>query len=97
MFQKRHYTKLAILMCFILPGSRPFYSAITYSLFLPCSLLAGYLYATVSYVGLLHATWCVNSVCHRFGSRPWNKDILPADNYLVSILTNGEGFHNWHH
>lgn len=68
-----------------------------YSYVLPCGFLAGYLYATINYVGLLHATWCVNSICHMFGSRPWNKNILPADNPLVSVLTIGEGWHNWHH
>jgi len=32
-----------------------------------------------------------------FGTRPWNKNILPADNFWVSIVTLGEGWHNWHH
>jgi stearoyl-CoA desaturase (delta-9 desaturase) len=53
--------------------------------------------ANMPYITLLHATWCVNSVCHRFGTRPWNKTIAPADNVWVSLVTNGEGYHNWHH
>ena len=40
---------------------------------------------------------CVNSVCHIWGSRPHNKNIEPRDNLFVSILTLGEGWHNWHH
>jgi stearoyl-CoA desaturase (delta-9 desaturase) len=45
----------------------------------------------------LNGTWCVNSVCHMFGTRPWNKSIEPADNFFVSLITMGEGWHNWHH
>ena len=51
----------------------------------------------VTYTITLNATWCVNSVCHMFGSRPYNKNIEPADNYFVSLITHGEGYHNWHH
>jgi stearoyl-CoA desaturase (delta-9 desaturase) len=32
-----------------------------------------------------------------FGSRPYNKDILPTENLFVSLITMGEGWHNWHH
>ena len=32
-----------------------------------------------------------------YGTRPWNPKILPTDNYFVSIITLGEGWHNWHH
>ena len=53
--------------------------------------------ANMPYITLLHSTWCVNSICHKFGSRPWNKNIAPTDNIWVSLLTNGEGYHNWHH
>ncbi len=32
-----------------------------------------------------------------FGSRKWNPKIEPADNFFVSVITAGEGWHNWHH
>jgi stearoyl-CoA desaturase (Delta-9 desaturase) len=32
-----------------------------------------------------------------FGSRRWNPNIEPRDNYFVSFITHGEGYHNWHH
>lgn len=32
-----------------------------------------------------------------FGTRPFNKDILPSDNWFVSIIALGEGWHNFHH
>lgn len=45
--------------------------------------------ANIPYITSLHATWCVNSICHMFGVRPWNKNILPADNVWVALITNG--------
>lgn len=56
-------------------------------------LTAGYL----RYIIMLHGTWAVNSVCHMFGTRPYNADILPTENWFVSLLVCGEGWHNWHH
>ena len=49
------------------------------------------------YVFVLHATWCVNSIAHFYGQRPYNEKINPSENVLVSIMTGGEGYHNWHH
>lgn len=54
-------------------------------------LVLGY----TKYIITLNATWCVNSVCHMFGTRPYNKNILPADNLFVALVTMGEGWHNW--
>jgi stearoyl-CoA desaturase (delta-9 desaturase) len=45
----------------------------------------------------LQCTWTVNSLAHYTGTREFNKDIKPANNWLVSILTIGEGWHNYHH
>ena len=48
-------------------------------------------------VALWHFTWCVNSVCHLFGSRP-NKNRDESGNvWWVGLLTLGEGWHNNHH
>eukprot|EP00922_Rhytidocystis_sp_ex-Travisia-forbesii_P020382 GHVS01029993.1.p1 GENE.GHVS01029993.1~~GHVS01029993.1.p1 ORF type:complete len:602 (-),score=28.95 GHVS01029993.1:258-2063(-) len=45
----------------------------------------------------LHATWCVNSVAHLWGMRPYNASIPPRENWLTTLVANGEGWHNWHH
>lgn len=45
----------------------------------------------------LNSTWLVNSAAHMFGSRPYDKNLNPAENMTVSGLTLGEGFHNYHH
>jgi stearoyl-CoA desaturase (delta-9 desaturase) len=44
-----------------------------------------------------HAAWCVGSVCHVFGSRPFRTRDRSANNYPVAILTFGEGLQNNHH
>ena len=44
-----------------------------------------------------HLTWCINSVCHVWGSQPY-KDIDEArNNPVLGIIAFGEGWHNNHH
>lgn len=45
----------------------------------------------------LNGTWSVNSAAHLFGTRPFDKHILPAENWMVSFCSVGEGWHNYHH
>ncbi|TKB51864.1 acyl-CoA desaturase [Ferrimonas aestuarii] len=51
----------------------------------------------VSTLALLHATLGVNSLCHRFGSRRYDTDDMSRNNWVVALLTLGEGWHNNHH
>lgn len=44
-----------------------------------------------------HVTWCVNSVCHLWGSRPYASGDESRNNALVGVLALGEGWHNNHH
>jgi len=44
-----------------------------------------------------HVTWCVNSVCHLWGSRPYDSGDESRNNALLGILAMGEGWHNTHH
>jgi len=44
-----------------------------------------------------HVTWSVNSVCHTWGSRPYETTDRSHNNWLVGILGMGEGYHNNHH
>jgi stearoyl-CoA desaturase (delta-9 desaturase) len=45
----------------------------------------------------LHATWAVNSVTHMWGYRNFNTQDDSRNNWLVAIVSNGEGWHNNHH
>lgn len=44
-----------------------------------------------------HTTWFINSLAHMWGDKPFSKELTAVDNYFLSILTFGEGYHNYHH
>lgn len=44
-----------------------------------------------------HATFCINSLAHAWGSQPYSDTNSSKDNGLVALLTYGEGYHNFHH
>lgn len=51
----------------------------------------------VSTVVLFHATFTINSFAHRFGTRRYATDDHSRNNWLLAIITLGEGWHNNHH
>lgn len=46
---------------------------------------------------LHHFTWFINSLAHTWGDKPFCQEQSAVDNYFLSILTFGEGYHNYHH
>jgi stearoyl-CoA desaturase (delta-9 desaturase) len=58
-----------------------------------CFLLAG--------VGrtffVLNSTFCINSICHLWGRQTHGESNSSRDSWWVSLLTFGEGYHNYHH
>jgi stearoyl-CoA desaturase (delta-9 desaturase) len=44
-----------------------------------------------------HCTWCINSLAHLWGARNFSKEQTAVDNYIISMITFGEGYHNYHH
>ncbi|XP_030559244.1 acyl-CoA Delta(11) desaturase-like [Drosophila novamexicana] len=91
MFQLKHYFVLMPLACFILPTIIP----------MICwneSLLCSWFVATMfRWCFQLNMTWLVNSAAHKFGGRPYDKNINPSQSPYVSAFTFGEGWHNYHH
>ncbi len=51
----------------------------------------------ISTVVLLHATVTINSLAHRFGSRRYDTRDDSRNNWLLAVITFGEGWHNNHH
>ena len=51
----------------------------------------------ISTVVLFHATVTINSLSHRFGSRRFETADDSRNNFLLALLTFGEGWHNNHH
>lgn len=65
-------------------------------------LLNDYLGALVMAVGLRlfllhHFTWFINSLAHTWGDKPFSQEHSAVNNYIISLLTFGEGYHNYHH
>ncbi len=46
---------------------------------------------------VLNSTFCINSVCHLWGNQPHSQADSSRDSWVVSLLTFGEGYHNYHH
>lgn len=46
---------------------------------------------------LLHATWSVNSFAHIGGNKPYKQILQASESPIVSLVTFGEGWHNFHH
>ena len=44
-----------------------------------------------------HVTWSVNSICHIWGSQPYDSHDESRNNAIVGVLALGEGWHNNHH
>jgi len=60
---------------------------------LGCFLLAG----VARMFLVLNSTFLINSVCHLWGDQPHTKMDSSRDSWIVSLVTFGEGYHNYHH
>jgi stearoyl-CoA desaturase (delta-9 desaturase) len=60
--------------------------------------LLGLLWGGLARVFLVHhVTWSVNSVCHLWGGRPYRTGDHSRNNFVVGVISMGEGWHNNHH
>jgi stearoyl-CoA desaturase (delta-9 desaturase) len=60
--------------------------------------LLGFLWGGLVRVFLVHhVTWSINSVCHLWGTRPFDSEDHSRNNLLFGIFALGEGWHNNHH
>lgn len=60
---------------------------------LGCFLLAG----VARLFLVLNSTFCINSICHLWGTQPYSQSNTSRDSWWVSLITLGEGYHNYHH
>jgi stearoyl-CoA desaturase (delta-9 desaturase) len=57
-----------------------------------------FLWAGLARIFLLHhVTWSVNSICHFYGRRPFETTDESTNNWLLSLISFGESWHNNHH
>ncbi len=60
--------------------------------------LMGFIWGGLLRVFLVHhVSWSVNSICHLWGSQPFNTHDYSRNNSIFGILALGEGWHNTHH
>ncbi|XP_031334923.1 acyl-CoA Delta(11) desaturase-like isoform X2 [Photinus pyralis] len=90
-FHVKHFSILKMMLAFIIPSIVPpllfgedwFWSIVAICVYRYCCSL--------------NFTWFVNSAAHLWGYKPYDKKINPSENLGVSIVTMGEGWHNYHH
>jgi stearoyl-CoA desaturase (Delta-9 desaturase) len=58
------------------------------------ALFGGFFLSTVL---LYHGTFVINSLTHVWGSRRYVTSDTSRNNFLLALITNGEGWHNNHH
>lgn len=87
--QEAYYLPLAIFAAFLLP----MLLASAWGDPWGGLLVGGVLRLVIQY----NTTWAINSLAHTFGSRRYSKIISAGDNFIVALLTFGEGWHNFHH
>lgn len=46
---------------------------------------------------VLNSTFCINSICHMWGAQPNGTANSSRDSWWISLITFGEGYHNYHH
>ncbi|KAL1123636.1 hypothetical protein AAG570_002712 [Ranatra chinensis] len=91
MFQKDHYKKLYFLFAFLVPVLVPI---VCWDETVFNSVMVAFFARAII---TINGTWMVNSWAHKFGTRPFTRDILPTDTHLVALIALGEGWHNYHH
>ncbi len=91
-WQHEYYVPIAIGMAFAVPA------AIGWAWGGPVAALGAFLIAGVVRVVVVHhMTFCINSLCHWIGDRPYSSDCTARDSVLMAVCTFGEGYHNFHH
>ncbi len=61
-------------------------------------VLLGFFWGGLVRVFLVHhITWSINSVCHIWGSQPFDNHDYSKNNVIFGVLALGEGWHNNHH
>jgi stearoyl-CoA desaturase (delta-9 desaturase) len=84
---------MIVIATLLLPGLIGF--ALTQS---PVGALTAFLWGSLVRVFMLHhITWSINSICHFYGKRPFVTTDYSTNNWVLSLISFGESWHNNHH
>ncbi len=92
MLQHRYIHLIAFTVSFVLPTTIGFLWN-GWACALGAFLIAG----VARVVVVQHCTFCINSLCHYFGDRPYSERCSARDSWVMALVTFGEGYHNYHH
>jgi stearoyl-CoA desaturase (delta-9 desaturase) len=60
--------------------------------------VTAFLWGSLARIFMLHhVTWSINSICHYYGDRPFRTPDESTNNWLLSLVSFGESWHNNHH
>jgi stearoyl-CoA desaturase (delta-9 desaturase) len=60
--------------------------------------LSAFFWASVVRIGVLHhVTWSINSICHAWGTRPFEPRDRAVNVWWLAAISGGESWHNLHH
>lgn len=92
MWQHRHWLSLGLFVGFVIP------TLIGFAFGGWVGALGGFLFGGVlRTVCVQHCTFCINSLCHSIGTRPYSTKCSARDSWIMALVTFGEGYHNYHH
>lgn len=91
MIQKKYYWYIMPLVSIVLP------TWILCHFFGETLSAAWHVGFVLRHLYTLHDTFLINSYAHAVGSKPYDASIRPTDHRLLGIMTQGEGWHNYHH
>lgn len=61
-------------------------------------MITAFLWGSLARIFMLHhVTWSINSVCHFYGKRPYETSDYSTNNWVLSLVSFGESWHNNHH
>lgn len=92
-FQDRHIFLLGFFVGMVLPGVAGWF-------FLGglAGFMGGFIWGGLFRVVIVHhATFLINSAAHTWGTQPYSTANTSRDSPFLSLLTYGEGYHNFHH
>ena len=88
-FQDKHYYSLFIIFGLLLPVLLGFFWG---------RPLGAFFWGVLLRITLVHHfTYFINSLCHYIGNKTYDPQSTSGDSWYISLLTFGEGYHNYHH
>lgn len=98
MWQHRWDKLIALVVGLLLPAGLGYLWNATHGLDPWTGALGGFLLAGVLRVFLVQqCTFFINSLCHTIGEQPYSTRCSARDSFVMSLVTFGEGYHNYHH